>query len=487
MLRLTKSLLFLFAGALLSTAGPLLHAQDDSADGWYMSFALDGAARPHYLYFDREIEHLRYASLQGNQWQVEEVPTGSELLALHTSLEVSAEGTAHVLYQRIGAIRTTLVHGERTAGGTWQKTELLDRGPRWDLTATLALGPQGEPAACTVQRFVDQPGREDLVYLRRDSEGRWQRELIQGLSTGERIGTDLRLRLDSTGRPAVVYTVLSGGRTTLYFARREADGSWSRRSIVAAAKESLEWSLSLAFDRTDTPHIIFAYKNGTVSNPDRILVYYVWQAQNGGWYGQSVHMTEAPAGVRAELRLDSADNPYIALALGMSSENDRIQLVLRNDEGQWVFTTVDSASRVNWNAALAVDTQGYLHLSYFDLNRRALQYNLLPLWQVHGETTFWSDAVDLGNGWRWLEWLGYFNVTYAPWILHDELGWLYARGESSDSVYFYSPTIGWLYTNGSTYPSLFRFDADAWVWYQRGSRKPAWLVNLETNQWFTLP
>ena len=36
-----------------------------------------------------------------------------------------------------------------------------------------------------------------------------------------------------------------------------------------------------------------------------------------------------------------------------------------------------------------------------------------------------AGAVDIGNGWRWTNWLGYFNIASDPWIYHLEHKWIY--------------------------------------------------------------
>jgi hypothetical protein len=86
---------------------------------------------------------------------------------------------------------------------------------------------------------------------------------------------------------------------------------------------------------------------------------------------------------------------------------------------------------------------------------------------------FWRDALDLGGGWRWLDWLGYFNVHQAPRIFHLEHGWLYARGDSPASITFYDPEMGaFWWTRDTVYPYLYRFGANQWLYYQRGSANP---------------
>jgi hypothetical protein len=34
-------------------------------------------------------------------------------------------------------------------------------------------------------------------------------------------------------------------------------------------------------------------------------------------------------------------------------------------------------------------------------------------------------ATDLGNNWRWNNWLGYFSISNSAWMFHQEHEWLY--------------------------------------------------------------
>jgi hypothetical protein len=97
---------------------------------------------------------------------------------------------------------------------------------------------------------------------------------------------------------------------------------------------------------------------------------------------------------------------------------------------------------------------------------------------------WYSEAVDLGSGWRWLNWLGSFNVSNDPWIYHAQHGWLYPFADGPESVYFWDNEMGaFLWTSEMVYPSLYRFSDGQWLFYQKGSSNPRWFVNLITGEW----
>lgn len=105
---------------------------------------------------------------------------------------------------------------------------------------------------------------------------------------------------------------------------------------------------------------------------------------------------------------------------------------------------------------------------------------------ITGYSSLWQDAVDLGNGWRWLSWFGYFNVNSVPWIYHQGLGWLYPSATTTDSINLYDPqTNAYWWTSSTCYPYLYRLSDGTWRYYQAGTTTPRWFFNFSTGQWET--
>ena len=97
------------------------------------------------------------------------------------------------------------------------------------------------------------------------------------------------------------------------------------------------------------------------------------------------------------------------------------------------------------------------------------------------EGTPWN-ATDAGDGWMWLQWFGYFNANYYPWIYHSTLGWLYAFGASSNSIWFWDQTMSaFLWTNASIYPFAYRASDGVWLYYVVGSSNPQLFYNYTTG------
>lgn len=85
------------------------------------------------------------------------------------------------------------------------------------------------------------------------------------------------------------------------------------------------------------------------------------------------------------------------------------------------------------------------------------------------------NAVDLGQGWKWLDWFGSYNDGNSPWIFHSEHGWLHCIEDSESSTACYDPDLdSWLWISRNSYPSIYKFGTDSgWMWYYKGGTSGA--------------
>jgi C1A family cysteine protease len=94
----------------------------------------------------------------------------------------------------------------------------------------------------------------------------------------------------------------------------------------------------------------------------------------------------------------------------------------------------------------------------------------------------WQTALDLGGGWKWLDWFGCFNTNSTPWIYHATLGWLYPFADSTDNIWFWNPQMNsFWWTNASVFPCV--WSESAWLDYQEGSSNPCRFYNLTEQKW----
>lgn len=96
----------------------------------------------------------------------------------------------------------------------------------------------------------------------------------------------------------------------------------------------------------------------------------------------------------------------------------------------------------------------------------------------------WNASINLGDGWRWLNWFGYFYDVSSPWIYHLQHGWMHPFGTSTDSIVFwdYAMNAFW-WTSDTQYPYVYRFSDGEWLWYLEGSSGPRWFIRLSDGVW----
>ena len=103
---------------------------------------------------------------------------------------------------------------------------------------------------------------------------------------------------------------------------------------------------------------------------------------------------------------------------------------------------------------------------------------------VTQKANLWSEATDLGGGWKRLGWFGIFNTSFAPWIYHTDHGWMYPVGIDTSSIWFWDNAMGaWWWTAATVYPFVYRSSDSTWMFYVVNSAGPRWFYNYRTSQW----
>ncbi len=91
----------------------------------------------------------------------------------------------------------------------------------------------------------------------------------------------------------------------------------------------------------------------------------------------------------------------------------------------------------------------------------------------------WRYAQDLGNGWKWLDWFGYFMVRDEAWIYHEQHGSLRCFGTSPDDITFWDEDMkAFWWTSDLLYPYIYRFSDQTWLFYEKGSSSPRCFYNF---------
>jgi hypothetical protein len=102
-------------------------------------------------------------------------------------------------------------------------------------------------------------------------------------------------------------------------------------------------------------------------------------------------------------------------------------------------------------------------------------------------SALWSAATASGANWRSSDWFGSFYRTDTPWLYHGELGWLYASGTSSSSVWLWTESLGWVWTGKETFPYLYRNFDTGWYHWNGTVNGRSLFYRYSDSQWIDFP
>ena len=104
----------------------------------------------------------------------------------------------------------------------------------------------------------------------------------------------------------------------------------------------------------------------------------------------------------------------------------------------------------------------------------------------------WLDSVkegkvNLGRGWKKVDWFGVLYGGGGDWLYHVDFGWIFPRSSSPDSLWMYWPEGDWFWTSRETFPWLYRSTHEdvgpGWIYYLEGSRAPNLLFDSNIGEW----
>ena len=91
-------------------------------------------------------------------------------------------------------------------------------------------------------------------------------------------------------------------------------------------------------------------------------------------------------------------------------------------------------------------------------------------------------AVDLGDGWRWIDFFGSYQADRFPWVFHEQHGWIYfGDGNLNTGQFIHDATLGWIWTDRRRYPNIYSFDRNTWMLYEEGTTDPRILTEIKSG------
>jgi hypothetical protein len=100
----------------------------------------------------------------------------------------------------------------------------------------------------------------------------------------------------------------------------------------------------------------------------------------------------------------------------------------------------------------------------------------------------WAEAepeVEAPDWWR-SEWFGnYYKPLESPWLLHQELGWLFPMPSSRGGVWLWSQDFSWLWTDEGVYPYLFRHQSEGWLYFFGKTQNRGLFYDYQFESWIS--
>ena len=75
-----------------------------------------------------------------------------------------------------------------------------------------------------------------------------------------------------------------------------------------------------------------------------------------------------------------------------------------------------------------------------------------------------ADSIDLGDDWAWSAWFGTHYTGFAPWLYHEDLGWVYCVNDG-DGIWLATDDLGWAWTSPESAPAFYVLNRGGWFWF----------------------
>ena len=339
--------------------------------GEYSSFALDSTGSKHISYYDATNGDLKYATDTTGSWLNSTIDSNGDV-GQYSSIAVDSNDVIHISYYDESNGNLMYITNR---SGSWVNTTIDSTGQ---------LGMDASVVGLYTSIAIDSNAKVHLSYLHLNSS----------------IDTYLKYATDMTGSwvTETAFNTTTGG-------------------TIRAGHYS-----SIALDSNDEVHIS-AYDD---YNRDLIHV----TKKTGSWVKTTVQ-SFANVGLYTSLAIDSNDDLHIAYQMGIySSVGENLRYATYNGSTGWTLTEIDILGSVGSFASLALDSNGFVHISYYDGTNQQLKYttNLNGSWELSvidsvGVGSHTSISVDA---------TGAVDISYYD-VLNGDL--LSSRLDSSYNVY----------------------------------------------------
>ena len=293
----------------------------DTQVGQYASLALDAAGNPYISYYDAYNRRLKFAFTLGspnNPWNIQVVDTPSVMAASPVKIDPETQ-----IFQNFEQQMLLAASGRDPA---FQATPDEPQAP----TLTIGVGAYNSIA-------IDQRGYVHISYYDADEQA-------------------------------------------LKYAMWDGSSPWVIRTPDGPPPDDPEYNVgrysSIAVDTNNRAHITYMDEkydglrytvdpgSGDYWNHTDIERYNSWDKIHFGPYNS--------------LALDSSNRPHVSYMPWVVTEgsvyNTALRYAVRENDGTWTKSDVDSSTLTGWYSSISVNSSGKIMISYFDSNTAGLRY-----------------------------------------------------------------------------------------------------------------
>ncbi len=334
----------------------------------HTSIDLDSIEAPHISFFDMKFPHgLRVAAWQNNEWIVQRILNDSEFRGF-ASYELDDNDIGHITIQQIitnlGKDTYRILSHAKNENGPWELEVISDNVGENSLEvgnyASLAIDIDNK-------MHVSCRG---LIYYN-NVEGAWAYQGGDTCSSEGGSGYFTSIFIDDENEVHITH----GGCDDIEDCQRYVTslGGWHGECIPDSQKTAYQSSINvdhngfiniaynLLFEDTKFDHYMslnFAYKAGDNWTTEEV---------DPNISDNCRELSDSYLG------LDSDGNAHIAYT-GLDDADNPVLKYATNASGEWVTEIVDPSPNSGIGASIAVDNEGYVHISYYDNGNSSLKY-----------------------------------------------------------------------------------------------------------------